>query len=439
MPWNPVTVPSGSWSTQASGSQSWSESTSPIVIPYGFSGVSATGGTVTVTFDTSSGYTWRVHTFLSNGTLSIVSLGVDALIEYLIVGGGGSGARNSAAASGVAAGGGGGGGMLEGNITPSSLTTYSVVVGAGAPGPTTIRNGFNGSDSSIFGVVAFGGGAGVWEDPRDGKDGGNGGGAGATNTDPGVGGAALNVGGFRGGNGAENGVLAWSGGGGGGAGGNGGDATVTVPGNGGIGRIASINGVRYAGGGGGQASNSAVGTGGAGGGTAAGSPSVSAAPNTGGGSGAAISGQPGDGGSGIVIVRYRIFDPQAWRSSSSGNTLSWNTASVVSPSWGAPAAAPVNTWGTPTPDANAWSSLAQPTDIWSAVSNGAESWVTADKSSNTWGAAETPSLASRLNFVGPFVASDIELDFANVVRTQFPWVIATGNNVVISSGNSGHP
>lgn len=263
----------------------------------------ATGGTIT----DADGY--RIHTFDASGDFVVTDAEDGAEVEWTLIASGGTGGRNSSAASGVAAGGGGGGEVVEdddvGGPTAISAQTYPIVVGASVAGPTTLRDGFNGNDSSAFGYTAKGGGAGVWQLPANGKDGGNGGGAGAQNNTSGVGGAANGTVGFRGGHGVGT-PTTRAGGGGGGAGENGGDAVGTTPGDGGDGRVSKIDGVRYGGGGGGQSSTGAVGAGGLGGGTAGGSPSAHCTANTGGGSGASVTGQPGSSGSGRVLIRYRI-------------------------------------------------------------------------------------------------------------------------------------
>lgn len=272
----------------------------PMLAYYGSSfGVRATGGTVSD--EIIDGVLYRTHVFTASDDF-VVTRGGE--IEYLGVGGGATGARNSSAGSGVAAGGGAGGEVIEGTITVD-VGTHAVVVAAGATGPTTVRNGFDGDDSTALGLVAKGGGAGVWQLFPDGKTGGNGGGAGAQTNTSGAGGVPLNANGFRGGNGNGT-ATTQAGGGGGGAGEHGGDAVGTTPGKGGDGRVAAMDGVRYGAGGGGQSSTGALGAGGAGGGTAAGSPSLSAAANTGAGTGASVSGQPGHGGSGIWKFRYRV-------------------------------------------------------------------------------------------------------------------------------------
>lgn len=133
--------------------------------------VDASGGVITIV----GAYT--LHTFTTPGTLS-VSSGGD--VEYLIVGGGGGGAGTSA--SGWGAGGGGAGGVVT-NLGFSPLTisagSYSADVGAGGDGGPDASNytGFNGGNSSVFGITALGGGGGGGINPSVAQDGGSGGGS----------------------------------------------------------------------------------------------------------------------------------------------------------------------------------------------------------------------------------------------------------------------
>jgi hypothetical protein len=239
--------------------------------------------------------TFRVHRFTSSGTFTAYGFGP---VQYLIIGGGGGGAFSSGGNSG--GGGSSGGyltsvpGQLSGRNTPAlavptiSSGSYSVVVGNGGNRATA------GGSSSIFGVTAFGG------NPGSGRNGGS---------------VPSNQG-FNGGSGDSDGVnpassQAGGGGGAGSAGTNGvagvfdGQTPIVNPisGNGGAGISSNITGtnVGRAGGGGG-------GTGGSGGGSGGASVGNNGAANTGGGGGGSsvFDIPPGVGGSGIVIVRYRI-------------------------------------------------------------------------------------------------------------------------------------
>jgi Concanavalin A-like lectin/glucanases superfamily len=183
-----------------------------------FSGVSATGGTVTTAGN------FKYHLFTASGTFI---LGSTATINYLIVGGGGGGGDRHG-------GGGGAGGVLGGtwNGTPGS---YTITVGAGGVhgatnegGQTAYGNpsgaGSKGGDSSISSVAtAYGGGGGgtLAGNPTDTLIGSGGGGGGG-----GLAGIAGTAGqGYSGGSGNNPG-----GGGGGGAGGAGVNADTATGG-----------------------------------------------------------------------------------------------------------------------------------------------------------------------------------------------------------------
>jgi hypothetical protein len=278
-------------------------------------GFIASGGTVTA--DGS----FLVHTFTSSGTFTVTQAG---LVEYLVVAGGGGGGgiqpRNAST------GGGGGGGVLFGSANVSS-GPLSITVGAGGAGGIGTANPSQGGNSAFGNTVATGGGRGGGY-VQNGGNGGSGGGAGAadfaSNSAGGSGVAGQGNNGGRGG--TRDGTTTFSkrnGGGGGGAGQVGQDSNVGADkgGNGGNGIESSITGTAtyYAGGGGGGAFQSATsaGAGGLGGGAdgTLGVPvskkGVSALANTGGGGGGIGSGsgetvdlEGGDGGSGIVIIRY---------------------------------------------------------------------------------------------------------------------------------------
>jgi hypothetical protein len=267
----------------------------------------ATGGNIAYGAD---GYIY--HTFTSSGTFTpLQSLTVD----YLVVAGGGSGGgepNNRYSGGGGGAGGlrctvdaTGGGGSLESQLTLSSGTGYTVTIGAGGTG--TKSRGSSGNNSVFASITSVGGGAGGSADDGNapsGLSGGSGGGTGGYSGTYGAGTA---------GQGYSGGTLGYSGSGGGGAGGVGGNA-LSVSGTqvGGIGIQTSINGTAtyYAGGGGGapNSSSAAGGLGGGGAGQAVGN-GTAGTPNTGGGGGGATQDYVGgvyggNGGSGIVIVRY---------------------------------------------------------------------------------------------------------------------------------------
>lgn len=276
----------------------------------------ATGGVVS---DIEvGGIHYRVHTFTSSDTFTVSAGAGD--VDYLVVGGGGAGGRNNVG------GGGGGGGVVTGTLwrTPGS---YPVIVGAGGLCPNPQFQGNNGEDSSVFGVVAFGGGGGGAGGTAPlpngaGQDGGSGGGGGGTwssgtNRPGGVGVAGQ---GFNGGNGVHTAdTSSRASGGGGGAGQAGANAGNGVGGKGGDGVQSSITGTAtyYGGGGGGGSNGGTRGLGGLGGGGAGGRSGqicVDGTPNTGGGGGGRSETTPpntsapgASGGSGIVVVRYRLF------------------------------------------------------------------------------------------------------------------------------------
>lgn len=258
---------------------------------------SASGGSVT-----TSG-PWTIHTFTSNGTFNpgpCVSQ-----VEYLIVGGGGGGGDGNAGG-----GAGGAGGFVEGVVSVTNQN-YSVVVGAGGQGSQCQDCiGSPGQNSSFAGITANGGGRGGGYAHRTGGNGGSGGGAAGPGGAGGNGGGSSNQSSPVGGTGYGNSGTAYnnsSGGGGGGAGG------PAVGADGGPGRSSSISGsaVFYAGGGGGASFNGPIGQGGTGGGGNGGNypgagNGFDGQANTGGGGGGSGDGPiGGDGGSGIVIIRYQ--------------------------------------------------------------------------------------------------------------------------------------
>ena len=271
--------------------------------------IAATGGTIATSGD------FKIHTFTGDGCF-VVSCGGNPAgndkVDYLVVAGGGAGCNS---------GGGGGGGFREGRdiapsytasplVSPTGLTitatTYPIVVGAGGsystPGSAT-----SGSNSVFSTITSAGGGYGGGN--KAANDGGSGGGGtynpshdqseGSGNTppvsppqgNPGQGGAFVN------GN-------TYAGGGGGGATTAGVNHAPNRGGDGGAGATTSISGTSssYAGGGGGKGFLSCSpndGSGGLGGG--ANSTAQAGTANTGGGGS-----DVGNGGKGIVIVRYKF-------------------------------------------------------------------------------------------------------------------------------------
>ena len=266
--------------------------------------------------------TYWYHIFKNSGVFTPQT---SITADYLVVAGGGGG-------SGGFPGSGGGAGGFRTSVGASTLSLtnggYPVIVGAGGgggyggvnPSPGYLAtDGRKGSDSSFGGITSTGGGQGTTP-VNQGAAGGSGGGGGHY-------GGAAGTGNFpstspsQGNNGGAGTTSSPSqgGGGGGGAGAVGGSATGASAGSGGAGASSSLSGatVTYAGGGGaGYFNGGNPGTGGAGGGGNGGTVSDITAThgsnNTGGGGGgggrdASLNyGQGGNGGSGIVIVRYSV-------------------------------------------------------------------------------------------------------------------------------------
>jgi len=302
---------------------------------------SASGGTIT-TVDTD----YKVHVFNSSGTFTVSTIsGGDAAIDFLVIGGGGGG--------GFSYGGGGGAGgyrtsfgtVSGGNSAaeaPIGVTTqaYTITVGDGGDGATAHRNPplGNGDDSSIAGagmttITSIGGGGGgniTYLQPTgwgSGQLGGSGGGAGTLDNDGdpanglGYAGAATAGQGYPG-SASANQDTGGSGGGGGGAGGTGTQNTghpSYVGGTGGVGLASTITGSSVfragGGGGGGYGQGAPGGNGGGGYGgdnilAPGGRPAADGTANSGGGGGGLTvggnAGWEGDGGSGVVILRYKF-------------------------------------------------------------------------------------------------------------------------------------
>ncbi len=264
---------------------------------------------------------YKVHTFTSDGTFTII--GEPAVsCDILVVAGGGGGANDHAAGAGA-------GGLLYGTLALNG--SYSITVGAG--GRKVTGGGYvsnTGSDSVFSGTVASGtvnaiakGGGGGGTNYSGNLDGGSSGGGGnagpgsATQGDSGGLTGYGNIGGSR-----NHSANSYPTGGGGGAGGVGGSPSGQNTANGGIGKdYSSIFGTGvgdlgwFAGGGsGGHYSGtttlSLLGQGGRGGGGGGGHTSLDAGDgqaNTGGGGGGADrNDHSGSGGSGVVIIRYAI-------------------------------------------------------------------------------------------------------------------------------------
>jgi len=285
----------------------------------------ATGGTKT----TSGDYT--IHTFTGSGTFEVTEGAGD--VDVFVVAGGAAGGGWSSA-NWINSGGGGAGGAKATTGIAVEVGSYTVTIGAGSSAYNT-----SGSNSSFASTVSTGGGHAAWAAfpayyPTDAyavaASGGSGGGG--TSFIPGsgsavpplvAGGSGTPGQGYPGGTAVQpnpgQGSASAGGGGGGGSGGNGvqpGPYATALSGNGGSGVVNSYPGspVTYAGGGGGGNSIFSPapmrGTGGSGGGGDGATQTVDAtngATNTGsgGGGGERVSGDNyGQGGSGIVIVRY---------------------------------------------------------------------------------------------------------------------------------------
>jgi len=319
--------------------------------------IAATGGTIT----TSGNF--KIHTFTGPGTFCISCAGDIGTVEYVVVAGGGAGGTRAAG------GGGAGGFRFFGEciaapypasplIAPSALSVlaqgYPITVGGGGTGnPPSCSEmpGNDGSNSTFSTITSTGGGGGLGGTstaPGRTGNGGSGGGGSPSPTNPNAPGGTGNsppVSPAQGKNGGSSGVN-YNGAGGGGAlaVGQAAGPTPGVPsakgGNGGVGggfptthfgsgHVSSCVSYFSGGGGGGSWTDYVPGPGGTGGlgggatgvtgGTAPSYPTYqanSATANTGGGGGGAGGGpRPGNptgsaliggnGGSGIVIIRYR--------------------------------------------------------------------------------------------------------------------------------------
>jgi len=300
----------------------------------GASFISATGGSISTSGDD------KIHTFTSPGTFCVASLSSVAannVVSYIVVGGGGGGGS-------IRGAGGGAGGFREdkspatpytaspldgaGAITVTA-TGFPITVGAGGSGGTTSPSAAgDGSASTFSTITAAGGGRGGGgpagpSSTRTGGPGGSGGGSvdgqsvGSGNT-PSVSPSQ----GSNGGPGASSDNLGAGGGGGATATGTQGFPLSGSGGSGpgGAGATTSITGspLAYAGGGGGSGyacisrgcGGSSVGGNGATAGGGAGAGTTNRGGGGGGGFEPNVGIQPvsagGAGGSGVVIIRYKI-------------------------------------------------------------------------------------------------------------------------------------
>jgi hypothetical protein len=242
-------------------------------------------------------------------------------LSAVVVGGGGGG-NSWTDNSGWVGGGGGAGGfqnLSSLNVTPGSI--YSVVVGQGGFGGTTASNatsaaGNNGQDSKFSSFTSYGGGAGSGYgggasgfavSHATGANGGSGGGGGTYSGSGGVGTSGQGNNG-----GAASGACCNSGGGGGSAG-TGGDGSLAVGGIGGAGTTnpylaspaflaAGGNGIGGSGG-----SNIVQNTSTSGQVISGADAGVNTGSGGGGGGGGATSRIAGDGGSGVVMIKYQNY------------------------------------------------------------------------------------------------------------------------------------
>ena len=257
-------------------------------------------------------------------------------IDYLIVAGGGGG--TGGVGNGNGTGGGGAGGLIttttyngtESAFTAVTSTSYDVVVGSfGAGGTGSSLNNFieanrglNGNNSKFDSIEAIGGGGGgaIATNYPSGADGGSGGGGAPYSNS---GGSGTTNQGNSGGAGSSNpgSVNRYRGGGGGGASQSGANGDTSGNGGDGISYTSGQNSITgsassYAGGGGGgvYSIGVAAGTGGLGGGgngaqnAGNGSSALANTGSGGGGAAGAANYNGGNGGSGVVILRYATAD-----------------------------------------------------------------------------------------------------------------------------------
>jgi Concanavalin A-like lectin/glucanases superfamily len=261
----------------------------------------------TVSYFTVGGYSYVVHTFTAAGTFTLYQ---NKTCDILVVGGGGCGGHGLGT-GGAGNGGGGGGGAVQ-LITNQLLTatTYAVTIGAGSTSGLLKNTDGTQAGASQFGNYppSKGGGCGGWQDSTAPAyfSGGNGGGAhnsqGTGGTATQFGGYVVNGGGYPGGSSYVGGTYPSGGGGGaGGAGVSGNSLTMTTfQGTGGPGWFDNYFNTNTVYGKGGDGSLYTLsGT------YPYGIAGVAGAANTGnGGGGGNNTAVGGNGGSGIVIVRY---------------------------------------------------------------------------------------------------------------------------------------
>ena len=329
-------------------------------------GAGSTGFTSTTITDPISSFSYTLLRYTGTSGTNTMSVTTAGLFEIFVLGGGGGGGNNSNSGSG----GGGGAGQLVKQTVYLGVDAYTMIVGAGgavgiAGGGTSTRSAFRGGFSGIFPttpnypkIIAVGGGGGMASNAGGGGAAinsyarttwacdsycGGGGASPQTNSAEvteysafsptnvtslnqiGFGDNTLTTGGFFGGTGFNNSNYSATGGGAG-IGGAGGDYTQSGGqetmrgGAGGLGVFDTFTGasVGYCGGGcGGHATNQAIQTSlyGGGSGSSYNNGSVinatAGTANSGGGGGGAANqnfntGSSAAGGSGLVMVRFRI-------------------------------------------------------------------------------------------------------------------------------------
>ena len=288
------------------------------------------GGVSMVYVDATQG--WIAYNAANETATALVSA-VPLTVDYLVVAGGGSGGTyngsNGSGSGGGGAGGlrtsyestSGGGASAETALTLSTSTDYTVSIGAGGGGissPSSTYSAGNNGANSVFSTITStgggGGGSGSGTGVLAGKTGGSGGGSGYA----GSGGLATSspVQGYDGGDPRTPASQPYPAGGGGGAGSVGVTASSNDGGAGGSGLPVSIT-----------SSTNTYSAGGSGSNFNAGS-SSNAAVNTGNGSNGAATGSSGNGGSGVVIIRY----PDTYtiqETTSGGNVLTFTTDSTT--------------------------------------------------------------------------------------------------------------
>lgn len=237
--------------------------------------------------------TYWYHEFYSAG---VFKPQLNLSCDYLVIAGGGGGG------GGYGAGGGAGGYLTASNYSMSA-TSYPVTVGSGGAGGSS-TNGVAGTNSTLGSIIAYGGGFGAGPNTPGSRPGGPGGSGGGAGYASGTAGAATPSGqGYPGGTGPAG---FYGGAGGGGAGGPGQVGASQANCVGGAGLSSSITGTAVTRASGGSGYSAAATTGGGGSGNGG---TIHGTAYTGGGGGTENNGPTasgGNGGSGIVIIRYTV-------------------------------------------------------------------------------------------------------------------------------------